>query len=131
VSESIASVFFETAHDAATSPCARATLGVILGDEVEHARAGWVYLASIRDDADVIAFLQASLATVVRDTAAAWFDFTFVTLPDGAHDHGLLANEDVRRCVVTAIRDVVLPGFTQLGLDVAAAGDVISGLPVD
>jgi hypothetical protein len=131
VSESIASVFFETAHDAATSPSARTTLGVVLADEVEHARAGWVYLASIRDDADVIAFLQAALATVVRDTASAWFDFTYVTLPDGAHDHGLLANADVRRCAVTALRDLVLPGFTQLGFDVAAAEDVVRGLPVD
>jgi hypothetical protein len=120
VSESIASVFFETAHDAAVSPSARATLGLVLADEVEHARAGWVYLAGIREDRDVMASLQASLATVVRAVIEAWFDFSAITLPEGAPEHGLLANADVRRCAVTALRDIVRPGFAQVGLDVGA-----------
>lgn len=120
MSESIASVFFEAAHDAAVSPSARATLGLVLADEVEHARAGWVYLASIRDDGDrdVWESVQSSLATVTGAVIEAWFDFSAITLPHGAPEHGLLANDDVRRCVVTALRDIVLPGFEQVGFDV-------------
>lgn len=122
VSESIASVFFEAAHDAAVSPSARATLGLVLADEVEHARAGWVYLASTRDDGDrdVRESVQSSLATVTGAVVEAWFDFSAITLPHGAPEHGLLANDDVRRCVVTALRDIIVPGFAQVGLDVEA-----------
>jgi hypothetical protein len=127
VSESIASVFFEAAHDAAVSPSARATLGLVLADEVEHARAGWVYLASVRDDRDIVASLQESLATVVRAVTEAWFDFSAITLPNGAPEHGLLANADVRQCVVTALRDIVLPGFAQVGFDVRAVRETVDG----
>ncbi len=127
VSESIASVFFEAAHDAAVSPSARATLGLVLADEVEHARAGWVYLAGLRDggDRDVWESVQSSLPSVTGAVIEAWFDFSAITLPHGAPEHGLLANDDVRRCVVTALRDIVLPGFAQVGLDVAAVRGVL------
>jgi hypothetical protein len=125
-SETIASVFFEASHDAAVSPSARATLGLVLADEVEHARAGWVYLASLRGDPEVTGALQASLAPLVREVVEEWFDFSAITLPDGAHDHGLLANAEVRRCVITALRDLVLPGFASMGFDVSGAADAVA-----
>jgi hypothetical protein len=130
VNETIASVFIEASHDAAISASARATLGLVLADEVEHGRAGWVYLAGVSDDRDVMAGVQASLASIVRSVSACWFDFTAITLPAGAPEHGLLANTDVQRCVVTALRDLVLPGFAQIGLDVTAAARVVDGLGV-
>jgi hypothetical protein len=128
VNETIASVFIEASHDAAVSPSARATLGLILADEVEHGRAGWIYLASVRGDGAVMTAVQGALASIVRNVSACWFDDTAITLPDGLPEHGLLSNADARRCVVTALRDLVLPGFTQLGLDVAAASGVVDGL---
>jgi hypothetical protein len=57
----------------------------------------------------------------VRRVAACWFDDTCITLPDGAPEHGLLCNDETHRSVVTALREVVLPGFAELGFDVTAA----------
>jgi len=121
VSESIASVFIEASHEAATSPSARASLGVVLADEVEHGRAGWVYLASVREDRTVMTAVQRAMVSMVRKAVESWFDFSAIVLPDGAPEHGLLSNEEVRACVVTALRELVLPGFSQLGLDVTEA----------
>jgi hypothetical protein len=121
VNETIASVFIEASHDAAKSPSARATLGLILADEVEHGRAGWAYLASVAGDRDVRAAVQRELGSIVGRVAGCWFDDAAITIPEGAPDHGLLSNEDTHRCVLTALRDVVLPGFAQLGFDVADA----------
>jgi hypothetical protein len=129
VNETIASVFIEASHDAAESASARGTLGAVLADEVEHGRAGWVYLATVRDDREVMGAVQRQMASIVRKVAACWFDFSAIVLPDGAPEHGLLSNDDARRCVVTALRDIVLPGFAQHGLDVSEAARFVDALP--
>jgi hypothetical protein len=126
VSETIASVFIEASHAAATSPSVRASLGIVLADEVEHGRAGWAYLASVRDDRTVMAAVQRAMASMVRKAIESWFDFGAIVLPDGTPEHGLLSNEEVRACVVTALRELVLPGFSQLGLDVTEASAALS-----
>ena len=128
VNETIASVFIEASHDAAESPSARATLGLILADEVEHGRAGWTYLASVRDDRAVMQAVQSELAAIVRRVSACWFDDAAITIPDGAPEHGLLSNSDTHRCVVTALRELVIPGFAQVGLDVTEAARVVTEL---
>ncbi len=128
VNETIAGVFIEASHAACVCPSARATLGIILADEVEHGRAGWAFLASVRTDRIVMRAVQRNLAAIVGEIAACWFDDTPVTLPAGAPEHGLPSNQDTHRCVVTALREIVLPGFTQLGLDVAEAASRIDAL---
>jgi hypothetical protein len=128
VNETIASVFIEASHDAAESPSARATLGLILADEVEHGRAGWVYLAGARDDAAVMRAVQRELGRIVERIAGCWFDDAAITIPEGAPAHGLLSNADTHRCVVTALRELVVPGFAQLGLDATEASRVAERL---
>jgi hypothetical protein len=125
VSETIASVFIEASHGAAASPSVRASLGVVLADEVEHGRAGWAYLASVRDDRAVMEAVQGAMVPMVRKAIACWFDFRAITVPQGAPEHGLLCNDEVRACVATALRDLVLPGFAQVGLDVRPAADAV------
>lgn len=125
VNETIAAVFIEQSLAATTSPSARATLGVILADEVEHGRAGWVYLASMIGDRDLVAAVQREMASIVRKVTACWFDDVRITLPEGAPEHGLPSNDDTHRSVVMALRDVVLPGFVELGLDTTAARAVM------
>ncbi len=121
VSETIASVFIEASHQAAVSPSVRASLGIVLADEVEHGRAGWVYLSSLRGDREVMGAVQGAISPMVRKALECWLDFEAITLPGGAPEHGLLSNDEVRACVTTALRDLVLPGFAQLGLDVRVA----------
>jgi hypothetical protein len=128
VNETIAGVFIEASRDVATSPSARIVLGLILADEVEHGRAGWAYLSSVRGERPVREAVQNQLGSIVQTVAACWFDDAAITLPKGAPEHGLLSNEDTHRCVVTALRDLVIPGFVQLGFDVSDAVDVVGTL---
>lgn len=128
VNETIAAVFIEAGHAAATCPSARATLGLILADEVEHGRAGWIYLAGVAGDDAVRATVQQALVSIVRKDVECWFDFHAITLPEGVPEHGLIANADTRRCVATALRELVLPGFAQLGFDVTDAARLVDGL---
>ncbi len=128
INETIASVFIEASHEVATAPSARAVLGLVLADEVEHGRAGWVYLSSVRDDGPIMEAVQSQLGHLVRTVSACWFDDAAITLPDGAPEHGLLSNEDTHRCVVTALRDIVIPGFGQLGLGTSDAERVLETL---
>ena len=127
VNETIASVFIEASLEAAVSPSVRAALGIILADEVEHGRAGWVYLAGIMNEERVVRAVQRELAAIVRNVVTCWFDDMPVTLPEGAPEHGLPSNEATHRSVVTAVRDIVLPGFAQLGFDVREAAVVVDG----
>jgi hypothetical protein len=127
VNETIAAVFIEASLDGATAPSARAALGLILADEVEHGRAGWLYLGTVMRNADVVRAIQRELGAIVRKVAACWFDDTCITLPDGAEEHGLPSNEATRRSVITALRDIVIPGFEQLGFDAAEARELVSG----
>jgi hypothetical protein len=70
----------------------------------------------VRDDGPVMKEVQRKLGAIVQTVAGCWYDDTPITLPEGAPEHGLLSNEDTHRCVVTALRDIVIPGFAQLGL---------------
>lgn len=72
-----------------------------------------------------MAAVRREMASIVRKVAPCWFDFSAIGLPDGVPEHGLLSNDDVRRCVIKALRELVLPGFVQLGLDVAEATGVV------
>jgi hypothetical protein len=129
VNETISAVFIEASHEAAVSPSARATLGVILADEVEHGRAGFSFLASVRGDAALMRTVERELPAIVRRVAACWFDDSAIVLPDGAPEHGLLSNADTHRAVVTALRELVLPGLAALGLETGASAAMVPAAP--
>ena len=65
----------------------------------------------------------------MRRVAACWFDDAAITLPDGAPEHGLLSNADTHRAVVTALRELVLPGLAALGLDTSASAAMVPAAP--
>jgi hypothetical protein len=107
---------------------APAVLGLILADEVEHGRAGWAYLSSVRDDGPVMEAVQRKLGHIVQTVSTCWYDDTPITLPGGAPEHGLLSNEDTHRCVKTALREIILPGFARLGLVTSDAEHILETL---
>jgi hypothetical protein len=121
VNETIAAVFIEASLEGATAPSARAALGLILADEVEHGRAGWIYLASVMHRPAVVGAVEGEISAIIRKVRACWFDDTCITLPHGAPEHGLPSNDVTHRAVDTAIRDIVLPGFEELGFDIEDA----------
>jgi hypothetical protein len=91
-------------------------VGELLADEVEHARVGWVFLAT--QPAPLLAAIQSNLLTLVQPVWHCWWDVTQVTLLEGAPEHGLPSVATTRACAATALREIVVAGFAELGFEV-------------
>ncbi|HEY1691592.1 MAG TPA: ferritin-like domain-containing protein [Polyangiaceae bacterium] len=141
MSETLTGVYFTEMLARTTDPVAREAVESLLEDEIDHGRVGWAYLAGrARDGA--LGGLAAALPAMLARTFAPVLDAkprrrgaAAPTRDDGAsapgrpHDAddpcleacaylGPRAGADVYR---RALRDVILPGFEALGVDLAAA----------
>jgi hypothetical protein len=115
INEAIASTFLETSHAGAKSTSARIAVGELLADEVEHARIGWAFVA--KQAAPMRAAIAANLVTLLKPVWRAWWEGAMVTLKEGAPEHGLPAVTTTRVCAARALREIVAPGFAELGFD--------------
>ncbi len=115
VNEALASKFLEVSLAGARSPSARAAVGELLADEVEHARVGWVFVA--KQPASVRDAIEANLLPLVKAALRCWWDEGPVTLLDGAPDHGIPSVRATRQSALAAVHEVIAPGFEQLGID--------------
>lgn len=127
VNEAIACSFLEACLAGATSPCVRAAVGELLADEVLHARAGWIFVA--KQPRPMRGAIEANLHTLVEPVIQGWWDEGAITLPEGAKEHGIPSVDATRACALAAMRDIVLPGFEQLGFDVGATRSWLSSRP--
>ena len=116
VNEAIASAFLASSLEGARSPSARAAVGELLADEVEHARLGWIFLA--KQPPAILRAIEANLLTLVKPVVHSWWEVGPVTLIDGAPEHGLPSVEMMRRCTVDGLRGIVLPAFEEIGVRV-------------
>jgi hypothetical protein len=128
VNEAIASSYLDASLAGAKSPSARIAVGELLADEVEHARIGWVLLA--RSPSSLRAAIESNLVTLVRPVWQCWWDGTQVTLRDGAPEHGLPSVATTRSCATAALRDIVAPGFAELGFDVGPLLEWVAERPL-
>jgi hypothetical protein len=124
VNEVIASTFLEASLAGARSPSARAAVGELLADEVEHARVGWMFVA--KQPAPLRAAIEANLVTLVQPIWQCWWEPGPMTLLQGAPAHGLPSLEATRACAATALREIVAPGFAAIGLDARSMLDWLS-----
>lgn len=120
LSETLATVWLEASLAAARAPLARAANRAHLAEEVGHARAGWAHLATATSEQ--LAAVERRLIGFVRAGVADWLA-AGEDLPGGAglEAHGVLSPAMHRAAILRGAREVVLPGFAALGLDVAAA----------
>ncbi len=107
---------------------ARAALRELLRDEVEHARFGWIYVGRAVALASARAALQEHVLPIVRNVVSCWFDDSAITIRQGMPDDGLPSVAVMRACAVTAMRDLVLPGFERVGVDVSATRDWLKAI---
>jgi hypothetical protein len=120
VGETLATVWLEACLAGARTPLARAANRVHLREEVEHARAGWAHLAAPRtagQRAIVEQYAPGFVRAGVREWLAAGSDLPVGT---GLEGHGVLTAAQHRAAVLRGAREVVLPGFAALGIEVAA-----------
>lgn len=118
INESISTAYLGACLDEARGALARAGLRRLLQDEVAHARIGWGALASpnvTQRDRQSLArhlplLLDLSLSTWLADDVDYPDD-----LPRG---HGVVSCRVIRDVALASVRDVVLPGFAHVGVDI-------------
>jgi hypothetical protein len=126
--EAVSATYLDASFAGATGACARAALRELLRDEVEHARFGWIYLGRAVAQGSGRSALEEHVLPIVQNVVGCWFDDSAITLREGMPDDGLPSVSVMRACAVTAVRDLVLPGFEGLGLDVGPARDWLQAI---
>lgn len=117
VNETIASSWLRECLERSTSPLARAANRLHLREEIQHARLGWAHLASEHVTPPIRKAIPAWLPRILRANVPQWFR-PDASLPEGGiPEHGALGVADTRALVLEAVRDVVLPGLEEVGID--------------
>jgi hypothetical protein len=120
VNESIATVWLEHCFARSTSPLARAVNQVHLSDEIVHARIGWAHLVSSWVTNSMRREIAGWLVPLLRTNVEQWIrSSTFQG--GGVPEHGIPDPAEQREQVLGAVRNVVIPGFDYVGVDVSAA----------
>lgn len=119
ISETIATAFVEACLGACASPALREIHRDHLGDEIQHARVGWAYVATLTPaEREAVARELPMLLQLQLD---AWTT-RIGDLPEaGVPGHGYPPRTELLDAVHGAIRELVLPGFDHVGVDAASA----------
>jgi len=119
ISETIATAFVEACLGACESPVLREIHREHLGDEVQHARIGWAYMATL-SAAERIA-IASELPMLLTLQLDGWTTRIGDLPVDGIAGHGYPPRRELLDAVHGAIRELVLPGFDHVGVDSTAA----------
>ena len=116
--------------DDVEDPAIRRAVRTILADEVQHSRLGWRFLATHPLDDAQRAWLADYLPDMLRGTIR---DDLFAPAPIVGDEatmakYGTLPIEGRRQSFLDGMREVVLPGLAQLGVDVAPAERFLDSL---
>jgi hypothetical protein len=128
VAETYATVLLGTVRDQATDPVVRAVLTNIYADEVTHARIGWAYLAHCLEvggdgerqaASEMVPIAIRGAANVVGGPRPSE-----QPVDEVLRGHGLMPSSEERGLFDKSIKEVLLPGFRGVGLDVTGLEDV-------
>jgi hypothetical protein len=124
VSETYATTVLAATRDLTEDPTALAVLTSIYSDEVMHARLGWSYLRHAIDKggqgaidaaAKMVPIALRGVANVVERERPEG------AVTDAVRRHGLMTPEEEREIFSTCVAEVLVPGFTALGIPVGTA----------
>jgi hypothetical protein len=121
INETIATVWLKACFDRSREPLARGANRLHLREEMNHARLGWAHLASPFVTTKMKSAIAARLPRLLRANVPQWFEDAVELPAQGFPDHGVLPAEETKRVVLAAVEGVVLPGFAEVGIDVAPA----------
>jgi hypothetical protein len=116
LNETTAGAYLECCLTRAKGPLAKAALGELLSDEIDHGRIGWAHLAGL--DEATRAEVGRWLLPMAFLNLRIW---RYETPLDPTHtealtDHGAPAPEVIHEALADALRELILPGLRQLGI---------------
>jgi hypothetical protein len=120
INESIATVWLKHCLERSATPLSRAVNQLHLSDEISHARVGWAHLASNWVSPPIRAEVARRLVALIRGNVTQWLESSTQT-GGGVPDHGLPDPSEQRAYVLEAVRDLVIPGFDYVGINVSEA----------
>jgi hypothetical protein len=116
--ETFASAYLEAAHASASVPLARAALRELLSDEIDHARIGWAFLATV--DASLRREIESWLLPLAIGNLRQWR--STVLTPEGAPEavrgHGVPQRAAIEAALLDAVATLMIPGLERFGFDV-------------
>ncbi len=114
LNETIAAAYLRECQREAASALMQAALRELLRDEVDHARIGWAYLASLDGATTIRERLCHELPSLLSLVTSAWHKPLLEDeYPSG---HGALTLERTRLVTRSALETLVLPGLAQFGI---------------
>jgi hypothetical protein len=119
LNESVAMVFLRTCLEAAENDLVRAALRELMREEVDHARIGWAHLACSEVSDAERAGVGRALPRLIAETRRIWSSDNPSEVPSG---HGCLSKGEIERVLDEALADLIVPGFTHLGVSVDPRG---------
>ena len=120
INETLATVWLKACFDRSVSPLARSANRLHLREEMSHARLGWAHLASPFVTPEMKRAIAARLPRLLDANVPQWYaEETADVPPEGFPDHGVLSTEETRGLILAAVAEVVLPGFDEVGIQVA------------
>jgi hypothetical protein len=115
INESIACEWLRASWLAATDPASKDANRLHLKDEIDHARLGWAYFATL-DPARKRHIAEHWLDRMIAVNVAEWKKADKHLPADGIAELGHLAQTISERVIDEAVASVVRPGFAHVGL---------------
>jgi hypothetical protein len=117
LNETTASAYLEACVTHAEGAVARTALLELLGDEIDHARIGWAWLAAV--DARTRSEVGRWLLPMAYTNLRVWRmeNTTYADHSDALRLHGAPPSRVIHAAIVDALRYLVVPGLGELGLE--------------
>jgi len=127
LSETFTSIAFTEMLARTTHPAARAVVQSLLGDEIDHGRVGWAYVAERAKTLDGVS--EALPEMFVRAVGAAMKPADLNPADDdpALERFGYLAPRTIADICRRAVHEVVVPGFAHFGVDTSDALRALQG----
>lgn len=124
--ETIAAEFVARCLDASSAHAVRAASSAHLRDEIGHARVGWAFVGSIeaRDRAAIAKWIP----RLVRANGRAWLERVRTLPEDGVEGHGYPPVAVLEQAVRRALRELVIGGLAEAGIETSAAAHALDAL---
>jgi len=116
VNETIAVAFVDACLAESHAPLVSAIHHEHLADEIDHARVGWAHLASAAVPDDVRRAVAARAPRIIEANRKRWRSRIGLLPEAGIPGHGYPSRQALLDVVDAALRDVVSPGLTHIGL---------------